>query len=119
MTQKLLLAFCLFPLSIYAASDEGWYARKAQAEYGGELEVVLADKSRVDLLTETHAYEIEFAPNWKEGVGKSLHYSLVSKRKAGIILVMTGSAPEKHLAQLKAVIEAYGLPIEVIRWESL
>ena len=86
---------------------------RAQKIHGGQLEVRMIDGSRVDLLTNTHAFEIEKTSNWKEAIGQSLHYALLTDTKAGIILIMEDSTPEDHLTRLKTVIEAYLLPIEV------
>ena len=80
----------------------------------GELEVPLEDGTRVDLLTDTHAYEIEHAHNWKEAIGQALHYAHMTSRSAGIILVMHSDKAQDHLEQLKAIVEAYSLPIEVV-----
>ena len=96
------------------AKREAWHAEQAQAMYGGELEVRLKDGTRVDLLTETHAYEVEHSSNWKEAIGQALHYALLTDRKAGIILVMEKPKADAHLQSLKAVIEAYELPVEVV-----
>ena len=114
---KILQFLCLslLPSAAFAQSEE-WFARKAHAEIGGQLEVRLEDGTRCDLLTDTHAYEVESASNWKEAIGQSLHYALLTDRKAGIILIliMQGNNPERYLRQLEAVIEVYGLPIEVV-----
>ena len=80
------LYLALLPATALAQSEE-WFARKAHAEIGGQLEVRLEDGTRCDLLTDTHAYEVEAASNWKEAIGQSLHYALVTDRKAGIILI--------------------------------
>jgi len=64
------------------------YADKSERDYQdewctGKKEAVLEDRTRVDCLTDTHAIEIEFANKWKEAIGQSLHYSLMTGKKTG------------------------------------
>jgi hypothetical protein len=47
--------------------------------------VVLSDKTRCDCVTDTHAIEFDFGSNWVEAVGQGLHYSAITKKKAGIV----------------------------------
>ena len=116
MKAPLFALFLLSWLSLQPleAKRESWHAQQAQAMYGGELEVHLDDGTRCDLLTETHAFEIEHARNWKEAIGQSLHYAHVTGRNAGIVLVMHSDKAQGYLEQLKAIVTAYELPIEVI-----
>jgi hypothetical protein len=62
----------------------------------GKIEHVLQDKTRVDLLTDTLAIEVDFAPKWYEAVGQSLHYARLSGRKPGIILIVRDPKEEKY-----------------------
>ena len=79
-----VILFLALPLQ----AELPWYAIEAQALLGGQLEVRLEDGTRCDLLTETHAYEIDFATDWKESIGQALHYALKTGRKAGVVLIM-------------------------------
>lgn len=97
----------------HASVEEIIFAREAQAKFGGELEVRLQEGSRVDLLTETHAFEVEKSEKWKEVIGHALHYALLTDRQAGIVLIMDKPSSHKHLERLRAVIAEYRLPIEV------
>ena len=108
----------LFALAA-SAEPETWYAEKAQQTHGGEIEVRIFDGSRVDLLTNTHAFEIEKSHKWREAIGKSLHHALLTGRKAGIILAMEKKTAPQHLKSLEAVIAAYELPIDVFEIRSL
>ena len=78
------------------------------------MEVRLEDGTRCDLLTDTHAYEIEYDVDWKESIGQTLHYAHVTGRKAGVILIMHSRHSKRYLAQLKAIIKTFELPIEVV-----
>lgn len=54
----------------------------------GILEYVTSDGCRIDLLTSTHAYEIDYASKWKESIGQAMWYAIQSNKKAGIILLL-------------------------------
>lgn len=85
-----------------------------QAEWcAGRLEVTLSDQTRVDCLTETHAIEVEFANKWKNAIGQSLHYALMTGKKAGIALILRKETDQRYLDQLNRVIKANQLPIFV------
>ena len=83
------------------------------AERGGEVEVVLPDRTRCDCLTATHAIEFEFAANWAEAVGQSLYYSLQTGRRAGVVLILADPRERKYLIRLNSTIMHFKLPIDV------
>lgn len=56
--------------------QEAYYQEKLHKELGGKREVVLPDRKRVDLLTETELIEVKHAKSWSHGVGQLLAYSL-------------------------------------------
>ena len=107
-----LIGILLLGLTAQAA-PEAWYAEKAHETFGGKLEVRLEDGSRVDLLTETYAFEIEKSYNWKEAVGRALHYAKLTGHRAGIILILEHMSADKYLERLKELIAEYELPIEI------
>ena len=98
---------------------ESFWIKEAQKIHGGNIEVILEDGSRVDLLTDTHAIEVEKASNWKESIGQSLHYAHLTNKKAGIILLAeVGDTNSiiilKYIRSLNEVIDAYDLPIDIL-----
>ncbi len=62
----------MFPSHLLAKREnpEKWYQEQWCTEQGGQVEVVLSDKTRCDCATETHAIEFDFANNWAEAVGQ-------------------------------------------------
>lgn len=46
------------------------------------------DGSYVDILTPTHAIEVDWARKWKEAVGQSLFYAIATGKEPGIILLV-------------------------------
>jgi hypothetical protein len=94
------------------------YANKLESDYQnewcqGKKEVVLVDRTRVDCLTNTHAIEIEFANKWKEAIGQSLHYSLMTDKRAGIVLIMRKPTDQKYIKSLERVINKNNLLIDL------
>jgi hypothetical protein len=70
----------------------------------GELEYRLDDKTRVDILTDTMAIEVDYAKKWYEAVGQSSHYALKTGRQPGIVLILTSPKDEKYLEAAKSAI---------------
>ncbi|GFO68578.1 hypothetical protein GMLC_21570 [Geomonas limicola] len=118
MRLKLLIAGALLALSSSPVIAGHLHPeREYQAAWcqraGGEQEVVLDDRSRVDCLTEVYAVEVEFAPKWKEAVGQSLFYGLKLKRRPGIVLILEEPEEHRYLDRLKLVADRYGIQV----WE--
>ena len=101
-----LLLACQFAL----AQTEADYQK---AWCPGQNEVELSDLTRVDCLTDTHAIEIEWVSNWKEAIGQSLHYALMTGKAPGIALIYKKPSDKRYRDQLKAVLEANGLNIQI------
>ena len=39
-------------------------------------------------MTDTHAIEFDFGSGWAESIGQGLHYSSMTKKRAGIVLIL-------------------------------
>jgi len=78
----------------------------------GHKEFVLADKTRIDCLTDTHAIEVEYAKKFYEAIGQSLHYSLNTGKRAGILLIVNPETEFKYWIRLNSVIQHFNLPID-------
>jgi hypothetical protein len=66
-------------------------------------------------VTDTHAIEFDFGSNWPEAVGQSSYYSIQTKKKAGIVLILETLKDRKYWIRLKNTIEHFDLPIDT--WE--
>ena len=73
----LLLILSISSFSSYAIENESYYSEKFCNEMSGQSEYILKDLSRVDCLTDTHAFEVDWAEGMKvyEAIGQSLYYS--------------------------------------------
>jgi len=89
---------------------ERWYQDKFCE---GKKEVVMEDRTRVDCLTNEYAIEYDFAKKWYEAVGQALHYSRLTGKKPGIVLILEKENDPDEVYKLLMVIEHFGLGIEV------
>ena len=64
--KKLLLLKLLVTLTLFGKQSERYYQEKFAREIGGRVEVVMKDGTRCDILTATHAIEVDFAKKWAE-----------------------------------------------------
>ena len=55
---------------------ENFYQKQYAKKLGGRTEVTMPDGARCDILTETHAIEVDFADKWAEAFGQSLNYAM-------------------------------------------
>ena len=99
------------PLSAKREHPEKWYQQKWCEEQSGRLEVVLPDGTRCDCVTETHAIEFDFGNKWPEAIGQSAYYSIQTKKKAGIVLILETMKDRKYWIRLNTTIEHFNLPI--------
>ena len=97
----LLLALTL-TASLGAArlNPEAHYQEIAAKKYSGQTEVTMLDGTRCDIVTETHAIEVDFADKWAEAIGQSLNYSFQLNKKAGILLILEKPDDERHLIRV-------------------
>ena len=72
---KFLLSL-LLALPLFGKQSERFYQEKFAREIGGKVEVVMKDGTRCDILTATHAIEVDFAKKWAEAIGQSLNYAM-------------------------------------------
>ncbi len=75
--------------------------------------MVLADRTRCDCVTDTHAIDFDFGNNWAEAVGQSSYYSLQAEKRAGIILILENMKDRKYWIRLNATIQHFNLPIDI------
>lgn len=98
-----------------AAQVEAWYQQVWCQGMKGKIEVRMKDGRRIDCLTDTYAIEFEFARKWPEAVGQSLDYSMLTGKKAGIVLVLKRAEEVAYWQRLNAVVNHYRLPIRLWR----
>lgn len=116
MMKALALLLLITPLHGKETLPERWYQQQVAAKLGGKMEAKV-DNGRVDVLTATHAIEVEFAPKWKQSVGQSLWYSLQTNKPAAVVLIITDEKRDRpHVIRLGSLIENKKLPIKLMLW---
>lgn len=108
-----ILLLALIPLFVCAKKSERFYQEMFMSEYGGTMEVLLQDGTRCDIITKTHAIEVDFANKWAEAIGQSLNYARQTNKKAGILLLIKSGGDQKNISRLVNTIQEYELPIEI------
>jgi hypothetical protein len=111
-----ILFACLTTQSASAIENEDYYNRQFCTQESGQAEYRLPDRSRVDCLTDTHAYEADWADGLKvyESIGQSLYYAAETGKKPGILLLVRKKNSDKHIRKVKRVIENWSLPIKLV-----
>jgi len=92
---------------------ENFYQKLWCDKAGGILEYPLKDRTRVDCLTHQYAIEFDFGSKWAEALGQALHYSLMTGKKPGIVLILENDKDKKYWVRLNDIIRNYGLKIQV------
>ncbi|WP_411845923.1 hypothetical protein AAFN60_20395 [Roseibacillus persicicus] len=104
MAKYLIASLFLLLLSSGFAENEAYYRSIFAKLVSGKEEVTLADKTRCDVVTDTHAIEVEFANKWTEGLGQSLWYAFQTDKKAGIVLILKDEKDRRFLIRLQSLI---------------
>ena len=99
---SLFLPLWLFAsLTLSAKQSERYYQEKFAREIGGQVEVVMKDGTRCDILTSTHAIEVDFARKWAEAIGQCLHYSFHTGKKPAVALIVLDPSDNKYIDRVK------------------
>ena len=78
----------------------------------GKVEHRLPDGTRVDILTDCLAIEVDFAKKWYEAVGQAAHYSRMTKRPPGVLLIVKERGDEKYVSAAKDAVNYIKVKIE-------
>ena len=70
----------------------------------GEMEYSLDDRTRVDIITDDYAIEVDWASKWAEAIGQSLYYSAKTKRIPGIVLILKNAKEYRYVSRLLLAI---------------
>lgn len=95
-----------------AGASERDHAAPFCKRLGGTLEHVLPDRRRVDCLTDSIAWEIDYAPSWAECIGQALGYSSATGREPGCVLIIKPGEC-RHLARLWSALARVVEPFHV------
>ena len=97
------------------ATESDWIAYLAEIK-GGESENRLPDGTRGDIVTNSHAYEVEWANpgNQYAAFGQATYYALWTGKKPAVILLVRGSKDAVTVIRTKMLCLAGGVECEVV-----
>ena len=106
---RTILAFLLLAAPVLAG-DELENCRRLAPKYGAETEAVQWDGTRVDLLSDEYAIEVDWCNKWPEAVGQCQWYSIVTGRHPGVVLLIKDKKAEaQHIYRATAVCDRLGI----------
>jgi len=115
---SLVLALLMVTFSFAGKKPgEREHAERIAIKYNAKVEVKLWDHTRVDLLNDTHAYEVDWVRKYAEGVGQALYYGVVTNKKPALILLVRDLVKEsRYIYRAQTVCARAGveLHLEVI-----
>lgn len=119
MKNKIIIFFLLIFSSFYLFGQRIHLEKEYQdifaKKFNVETEVTLEDGTRVDILTNEYAIEADFANKWAEGIGQSLHYSVLTGKKPAILLIIEDfTNDKKYLKRLELVATKYNIKVWAI-----
>ena len=115
--KNLILLFTLIPIFLSAQKiSEAQYIRMINEGLQGQTEYKVTS-GRIDILTETHAIEVERANKWKQSIGQALWYGLQTTNKPAIILIIEESSDYKYFIQLNTALDYAGLTEKIKVWQ--
>lgn len=79
------------------------------------MEVVLADRTRVDCLTNKYAIEVDFAKKWAQSVGQSLYYAKMTGKKPAIALIIDKKKEKRFVKRVRVLTSQYGITLFQIK----
>ncbi len=112
----ILISFTIRSVDVAAAKrnhHEKWYQDLWVTAHGGRAEVVLKSGARCDILTNTHAVEVDFADKWAEGLGQAQHYASQTGKRAAVLLIMENGRDIRYLNRLRSTRDYFKLPVDI------
>lgn len=111
---KALIVFLALALpSLAEKKNEAFYRDAWTEKHGGQTEVRLPDGTRCDIVTETHAVEVEWAHKWYEGFGQALWYGFQLNKTPGIVLILRNEGDRKFLVRIRSLAAHHGIDLRV------
>lgn len=93
--------------------NEAYYRDLWAKKNKGRTEVRLADGTRCDVVTETHAVEVEWANKWYEGFGQSLWYGFQLNKPAGVVLILRSEVDRKYVLRIQSLAAHHEIKLKV------
>lgn len=115
---KIFIIFISISLLNYSYAKHEHSEREYQQAWCGArrgvMEYKLEDKTRVDCLTKNYAVEFDFAPKWAESIGQALHYSLMTGKKAKVVLILESKKDKIYYKRAKKLAKKHHFKVEYV-----
>jgi hypothetical protein len=108
-----LIILLLLALPLFGKQSERYYQEKFAREISGQVEVVMKDGTRCDILTATHAIEVDFAKKWAEAIGQSLNYAMQTGKRPGVALILLSPSDNKYIERVRKISTEYSLGLTI------
>lgn len=115
MRTLILSLFLILRIIPLPAQQESWYIGEIAGYMRGQTEVQV-ENGRIDIVTETHAIEVDRAANWKHSIGQSLWYAQQMNLSPGIVLIVLDSVDWNMGIRLNSTLQYAGLSDKVRVW---
>ncbi len=93
--------------------NESYYQGIVAEIINGKTEQTLSDGTRCDIITKSHAIEVDWASKWYESIGQSMWYSYQTNKRAGVVLLKKNEADSKYILRMSSLILHRNLDIDV------
>jgi len=94
---------------VQAAQDhqnpEKYYQNVIAKQLGGQTEFLLDDNTRIDILTDDEAIEVEFAHKWYESIGQSAYYAFKTGKNPVIWLIRESNEDDKYIERCRKLCD--------------
>ena len=107
------LLLLILALPLLGKQSERYYQEKFAKEIDGRVEVVMNDGTRCDILTATHAIEVDFAKKWAEAIGQSLNYAMQTGKRPGVALIVLYPSDNKYIERVRKISAEYSLGLTI------
>lgn len=95
--------------------NEEAYQKAWCSAHNGIMEYENKDYTRVDCLTANHAVEFDFANKWHESIGQALHYSVMTGKRAKVVLILDNPKVQMiYYKRIKKIAKRYNFDTEYV-----
>lgn len=111
--KSLLFIILLTIPALAQKKNEAFYRDQWAKANKGKTEVRLPDGTRCDVVTKTHAVEVEWAHKWYEGFGQALWYGFQLNKKPAVVMILRNEKDRKYLFRIRSLAAHHGIDLKV------
>lgn len=108
----LMTLFLVLGLTSICTGDERSEVVRLCSKYEAIGEVRLWDGTRVDMLSKTHAYEVDWVRKYPEGIGQAIYYAAITGKTPAVVLLVKDKSKEARY-MYRATIAAQAAGVEL------